>query len=264
MTLKVSFFFLLYVHKHCIDTEKSTAELHLTKENPGWEIRLALFVITELFTNPGLLLRQEQGGTRIQLFCCCCCKTTCLQSLIFNPVLSQKVDLRPVGSAESRLDGFLKIHRLYSWNTPHCRCVVSLQQQQCFAKLQSEMNQLARPPACQPSHPAKTNDRGPLLFLHNSSYTSSFNITSHKYTQDKSEEGGVHPISPFGVNDKNNFKLGLNLNSFSLQYLDTFVLVYSTNVDTSVQFGREMKAQKTREDRKKGWLLLVSVKIFLY
>lgn len=50
---------------------------------------------------------------------------------------------------------------------PVCRCVVSAQQQ-CFAKLQSEMNQLAQPPACQPSHPEKTNDRGPLLLFHNS------------------------------------------------------------------------------------------------
>lgn len=64
---------------------------------------------------------------------------------------------------------------------PACRCVVSAQQQ-CFAKLQSEMNQLARPPTCQPNRPAKTNDRGPLLLFHNSSYTSSTYITFHKYT----------------------------------------------------------------------------------
>lgn len=89
---------------------------------------------------------------------------------------------------------------------PVCRCMVSVQQQ-CFAKLQSEMNQLARPPACQPSHPAKTNDRSPLLLFHNSCYTSSFYITSHKYTQDKSEEGRINPTStifPFEVNSKKN------------------------------------------------------------
>lgn len=90
---------------------------------------------------------------------------------------------------------------------PVCRCVVSLQQQ-CFAKLQSEMNQLARPPACQPSHPAKTNDRGPLLFFHNSSYESSFFFTSHKYTHNQSEDGGTRPASsvvPFEGNDQKTF-----------------------------------------------------------
>lgn len=67
------------------------------------------------------------------------------------------------------------------------------------------MNQLAQPLACQPSHPAKTNDRGTLLLFHNSSYTSSAYITSHKYTQDKSEDGRINPASPvfpFDVNDK--------------------------------------------------------------
>lgn len=103
---------------------------------------------------------------------------------------------------------------------PVCRCVVSDQQQR-FAKLQSEMKQLARPPACQPSHPAKTNDRGPLLLLHNSSYTSSFYITSHKYTQDKSQGGGGATSSLFlSLNKKTNSHQGLNPNSASLQYLN--------------------------------------------
>lgn len=98
------------------------------------------------------------------------------------------------------------------------------------------MNQLARPPACQPSHPAKTNDRGTLLLFHNSSYTSSSYITSHKYTQDKSTEGRINPTCPvfqFEVNDKKtNLQQRLNPNSISLQYFYTFVLSYSTNADT--------------------------------
>lgn len=89
---------------------------------------------------------------------------------------------------------------------PVCRCVV-LVQQQCFAKLQSEMNQLARPLACQPSHSAKTDgQRSPgatpqqLLYILFLNY-----LPSHKYTQDKSEAGRINPTSPvslFEVNDK--------------------------------------------------------------
>lgn len=134
---------------------------------------------------------------------------------------------------------------------PACRCVVSAQQQ-CFAKLQSEMNQLARPPACQPNHPAKTNDRGPLLLFHNSSYTSSSFITFHKYTWDKSEEGGTNPTSPAlssEVNDKKtNLLQGLNPDSISLQYFYTLVLSYSTDADILVRFGRMMEAQKSWSD----------------
>lgn len=98
------------------------------------------------------------------------------------------------------------------------------------------MNQLARPPACQTSHPAKTNDRSPLLLFHNSCYTSSFYITSHKYTQDKSKEEGINPTStvfPFEVkNEKADLQQGLNLNTISLQYFYIIALSYSTNADT--------------------------------
>lgn len=112
-------------------------------------------------------------------------KTTYLQSLICF-CLELKDHML---SGSNDLWGLLRARCIFSRKhtgfipeiLPARRCVVSAQQQ-CFAKLQSEMNQLARPPARQPSHPALTNDRGPLLLFHNSSYTSSSYITSHKYT----------------------------------------------------------------------------------
>lgn len=67
----VFYFLILYVHEHCIVTKKkkSTAKLHLTKVNPGSEIRLALIMVV-LFTDPRLIHPQEQQQMAVSIRCC--------------------------------------------------------------------------------------------------------------------------------------------------------------------------------------------------
>ncbi len=212
MTLKFSFFvFALHTwtpYWH----QKSTAKLHLTKENPGWEIRLALFVILVLFTDPGCCSTENSNK---QEFCFLLLLSKNHAAAIFNMWFCLQFKVYMLSGIYD-LWGLLKDCWIISKKCfipeilPVCRCMVSVQQQ-CFAKLQSEMNQLARPPACQPSHPAKTSDRSPLLLFHNSCYTSSFYITSHKYTQDKSErEGWIPPLLLSIRNSEKQKKLACN------------------------------------------------------
>lgn len=181
--LKDFFFFVFkcfcFTYINTVLTPKIYSRVTLDKgKTLVWEIRLALFVITILFTDPGCCSTHSSGKQEFSFFPPAAVeikiKKQNLQTCKILILSSEKFPL-PVGLLGACWICSKKPHRhlFIPEILPVCRCVV-LVQQQCFAKLQSEMNQLARPPACQPSHSAKTDDRGPLVLLHNSSCTSSF------------------------------------------------------------------------------------------